>query len=85
MSNTRDTLTLHYRLRDPIGEWQQVREAAPLEAPPCNYGGVRLRLRCPGCVACPRLLYSVGGRFQCRGCLDLAYTSTREDDLARSQ
>jgi hypothetical protein len=85
VNSTRDTLILHYRIREPGGEWQPVREAVPLEATPCNYGGERLWLTCPGCVTRRRVLYSVGGRFQCTACHDLAYTSTREDDLARSQ
>lgn len=81
----RDTLTLLYCVREPGGEWRDVREPIPLEATPCNYGGQRLWLTCPGCLSRRRVMYCVGGRFRCRACHDLAYTSTREDDLTRSQ
>lgn len=80
----RDTLTLSYSIRENGGEWQPIREAIPLEATPCNYGGERLWLTCPRCQSRRRVLYSVGGRFRCRQCHDLAYASTREDAHERS-
>lgn len=73
------SLTLVYRIREHGGEWQDVRELIWLEATPCNYGGERLWLTCPRCHSRRRVLYSVGGRFRCRQCHDLAYTSTREE------
>lgn len=84
MNAARDTLTLIYSVREDEGEWKPIREAITLEATSCNYGGKRLWLTCPGCHSRRRVLYSLGGRFRCRQCHDLAYTSTREDDHERS-
>lgn len=84
MNSDGDALTLIYRIREPGGEWQDVRERIMLDATPCNYGGERLWLTCPGCFSRRRVLYSAGGRFRCRQCHDIAYSSTREDAQERS-
>jgi hypothetical protein len=80
----RDTLTLVYSIRRQGEAWQPVREEIRLQATPCHYGGERLWLTCPGCQSRRRVLYSVEGRFRCRGCHKLAYTSTRLDGIERS-
>lgn len=80
----RDTLTLLYSVRRQGEAWQPVSEDIGLEETPCHYGGARPWFRCPRCQSRRRVLYSVGGRFLCRLCHDLAYTSTREDAQARS-
>lgn len=85
MSSDGDALTLIYSTREPGGDWQPVRERIDLDATPCNYGGKRLWLSCPSCYSRRRVLYSLGGRFRCRQCHDLAYSSTREDVVERSQ
>lgn len=59
-----------------------MREHVSREA--CHYGGERLWLTCPGCYSLRRVLYSLGGRFRCRRCHNLAYTSTRDDAHDRS-
>lgn len=79
-----DALTLIYRIREHGGEWQDVRERIGLEATPCHFGGSRLWLSCPSCHSRRRVLYSLGGRFRCRACHDLAYGSTRDDAQERS-
>jgi hypothetical protein len=78
------SLTLVYRVREHGGDWHDIRERIELEATPCNYGGVRLWLTCPDCQSRRRVLYSLGGRFRCRQCHNLAYRSTREDAHDRS-
>lgn len=80
----RPLLTLSYSIREHDGEWQPIRERIWLEATPCNYGGERLWLSCPECQTRRRVLYSLGGRFHCQQCHDLAYASTREDAHDRS-
>lgn len=52
---------------------------------PCNYGGQRVYVTCPGCNHRRRVLYSVAGVFRCRACHDLAYTSTREEPADRAR
>jgi hypothetical protein len=86
MHPTSDALTLRYSVRtSDDDDWQPIGERIDLEATPCHYGGSRLWLICPACQSRRRLLYCLGGRFRCRQCHDLAYSSTREDVLERSQ
>jgi hypothetical protein len=85
MSKDGWSITLDYRIRT-TGEdaWRPIREEIFLEHTPCNYGGERPWFSCPGCRKRRGVLYSVNGRFRCRQCHDLAYSSTREDTLDRS-
>jgi len=78
------SLTLIYRTRQAGEEWQDVAETIDLDATPCNYGGARSWFLCPGCGTRRDVLFSVRGRFHCRQCHDLAYTSTREDAMDRA-
>lgn len=59
-------------------------ERFSLASDPCNYGGSRLYVTCPGCDHRRRVLYGVGMRFRCRECHDLAYQSTREEPSDRA-
>src|SRR5665811_2519080 len=80
-----DRLTLDYKIRAP-GEtsWTPHKESVWLDTTPCHFGGDRVWFTCPGCHGRRAVLFSVGGLFRCRSCHDLAYTSTREDAMARS-
>ena len=51
----------------------------PVEKQPCQFGGYRYFLRCPGktCNGRMRKLYCCGGVFLCRKCLNLGYYSQR--------
>lgn len=80
----RPCLTLRYSTQRPGEEWQPVEETVWLETTPCNYGGDRTWFRCPGCDSRRAVLFSVSGRFRCRQCHDLAYSSTREDAMDRA-
>jgi hypothetical protein len=74
-----DQLTLRYRTRaDPEAAWTDIAEVVPIETTPCRLGGERRWGRCPGCGRRVAVLYSVGGRFRCRACGRVAYSSTRE-------
>lgn len=84
MSQTRPCLTLSYSTQRPGEDWQPVREAVWLDTTPCHYGGERMWFLCPGCNRRRAVLFSVGGRFRCRTCHDLAYTSTRESSFDRA-
>lgn len=84
MSHDGATITLNYRTRSPGEEWHSIKEVVWLDTTPCNYGGGRSWFLCPGCGSRRAVLFSVGGRFRCRGCHDLAYSSTREDAMERS-
>lgn len=55
-----------------------------------GFGGVRPLWRCPSCCAARRVLYIVGRRLACRGCLrsngrPLIYSSQRHDPSMRAQ
>jgi len=84
MNAAGDTLTLAYTVTDRVtGAKESIRDPIALESTPCHYGGERVWFCCPGCGSRRAVLFSVGGRFRCRACHDLAYTSTREDAFER--
>jgi len=84
MNAAGDTITLIYQTSRPGETPRDVREPIRLERTPCNYGGSRPWFTCPGCLKRRAVLYSPGGSFRGRACCNLAYSSTREDDLERS-
>jgi hypothetical protein len=84
MNAAGDCLTLDYRTRRyGDTEWTRRNQPVWLETTPCHYGGERVWFTCPGCQRRRAVLFSAGGVFRCRGCHDLAYESTREDDIDR--
>ncbi|HUD02748.1 MAG TPA: hypothetical protein VMR46_01860 [Candidatus Paceibacterota bacterium] len=46
---------------------------------PCNYGGKRWWLECPNCQRRVAKLYENNDNFACRICLDLEYSSHRQN------
>ncbi len=73
-------MTLLYRSRYPLGEWEDVQEAVTLTWTPCNYGGCRPWFICPGMInglLCGRRVAKLYGArfFLCRYCSNLAYPS----------
>jgi hypothetical protein len=84
MDPDRPVLILKYSTQRPGEDWQPVRESVWLDSTPCNYGGNRTWFLCPGCGTRRAVLFSVGGRFRCRQCHDLAYSSSREDPTERA-
>jgi len=79
-----DELVLDYHTR-ALGDtvWTAVHDVIPLEWSPCHYGGERVWCRCPECGSQRAVLYSLHGGFRCVSCNHLAYSSTRDDRLAR--
>lgn len=79
-----DALTLRYRIQRPGEDWVPVEETVSLDFTACHFGGERPWFLCPSCGSRRAVLFSVGGRFRCRQCFDLAYSSTRENAQDRS-
>jgi hypothetical protein len=84
MDCDRPCLTLSYRTQRAEEDWTPVEETVWLETTACHFGGDRVWFLCPGCHARRAVLFSVQGRFRCRICHDLAYSSTREDPQERA-
>jgi len=63
--------------------WTDVAEHVAIETTPCRYGGERPWLLCPRCGSRRAVLFSVGGRFRCRDCHGIVYSSTRETETDR--
>lgn len=85
MHTDRPCLILDYRTRaQGESDWEPVREPVWIDTTPCHFGGERPWFLCPGCQDRRGVLFSIGGRFRCRRCHDLAYSSTREDPHERS-
>lgn len=79
-------VTLVYTTTDrATGASENVRDDVELEPLENTLGGHRVWFRCPGCDGRCAVLFCVAGHFRCRHCHRLAYTSTREDRLARAQ
>jgi len=70
-------ITLAYRTRESDGGWGDVSQHIWIASTPTNFGGTRQWFECPRCRRTCRILFAAH-RFQCRTCLDLAYTSQTE-------
>lgn len=83
---SREAVLLWYTLTRAGGGAESVQDALPLVWTPCTFGGSRPWFACPGCGTRRGVLYlpPTGSRFRCRGCHDLAYSSTRSDALERA-
>ena len=51
---------------------------------PCNFGGSRPWFECPRCTRQVAVLYLRAGRFACRHCQRVAYSSQAEDAVTRT-
>lgn len=77
-----DALTLEYTAT--VGDVRRkVTERLALQSTPCAYGGARPWFECPCCARRVAMLYLRGGRFACRPCKRVAYSSQSEDALDR--
>jgi hypothetical protein len=75
---TPQRITLHYCVHGPGGQTPEVTASIAVGRTACHFGGERVWFICPRCATRRAMLHAVGGVFQCRGCHDLAYASTRE-------
>ena len=59
-------------------------ELVHITSTPCGFGGSRPWFACPRCERRVAVLFMRGGRFACRRCSGVAYTSQSEDAIGRS-
>lgn len=76
-------VTLDYSLTYD-GERRSISERVALIYKPCHFGGARPWFQCPRCARLVAQLYIRGGRFACRHCQRVAYSSQAEGDMARA-
>lgn len=76
-------VTLEYSLTYD-GERRSISERVELIYKPCNFGGARPWFQCPRCARQVAVLYMRSGRFGCRHCQRVAYSSQSEDVMART-
>lgn len=62
---------------------QHINDRVALIYKPCNFGGARPWFQCPRCARQVAQLYMRAGRFACRYCQRVAYSSQAEDALDR--
>lgn len=65
------------------GDVQPINERVFLAYSPCHFGGARTWFVCPRCDQRREVLYLRNGRFACRHCQRVAYSSQSEDVIAR--
>jgi hypothetical protein len=75
-------ITVHYTSTPQGGKTIPVRVTISFALTPCNFGGHRKWFHC-GCGRRITRLFIKGQRVACRHCLNLAYSSQREDRLDR--
>ncbi len=63
---------------------REVDQRIELTCRPCNFGGLRPWFQCPRCDRQVAVLYLRFGRFACRHCQRVAYSSQSEDVMART-
>lgn len=78
-----DSLTLHYMIGSE-GKRRDGTQTIRLAHTACNYGNYRPWFVCPCCQRRAGLLFMRAGRFACRHCQRVAYTSQSEDRCART-
>ena len=72
------TLVLQYLACQPAQKFHFITEVISLTYTSCTFGGKRVWFLCPGCRSRRAVLFCLGGRFLCRVCHNLAYSSTRK-------
>jgi hypothetical protein len=82
---TPQRITLHYCVHGLGEQMRDVTASIAVGRTACHFGGERVWFLCPSCGTRRALLHAIGGVFQCRGCHDLAYASTRETSHGASR
>ncbi len=65
-------------------EKHNIKDTVQLLHAPCNLGGTRPWFSCPRCARPVAVLYMRAGRFACRHCQRVAYSTQSEDVLQRT-
>lgn len=73
----------HVQLRY-TSDGKDVNQQIRIESTPCRYGGMRPWFICPIRGERVAIVYFRAGRFACRHCQRLAYTSQSEDEIGRN-
>lgn len=81
-----EAMEIRYRRTPSDGDPYDVCCVVPLERTSCRYGGLRTWFACPDCHRRCSLVYGLNrrGRFSCRVCMRLGYTSEAESPLDRA-
>ena len=66
------------------GEARNIDDRVALINKPCHFGGARPWCQCPRCARQVAVLYMRSGRFACRHCQRVAYSSQSEDIMGRT-
>jgi hypothetical protein len=78
-----NALSLQYTVTTH-GEQHNINDKVHLKHAPCNLGGTRPWFSCPRCARPVAVLYMRAGRFACRHCQRVAYSSQSEGVLQRT-
>lgn len=81
--HNRDRLALAYSLQADDGTRRDASQVIRLDHTACNYGKTRPWFVCPMCQERAGVLYLRAGRFACRRCQRVSYTSQSCDALDR--
>lgn len=76
-------LTLQYTVTIN-GDKLDVNERVAIAHTACNFGGTRSWFQCTRCTRRVAVLYMRAGRFACRHCQRVSYTSQSEDEISRT-
>ena len=79
ISGSSHAITLSYSTED-----RNITEPITITRTACNYGKSRPWFMCPRCTGRVAKLYLRGGRFACRKCQRLVYSSQSEDVMGRA-
>lgn len=79
--NPQSAVSLDYTITQD-GEARSINDRVSLIYKPCNFGGARPWFGCPRCACRVAVLYLRAGRFACRHCQRVAYSSQSDDVMA---
>lgn len=83
VQTNRSRVLLTYRISVNDGGWQNHRDHISMSQTACRFGGMRHWFQCPTCGRRCEVLYLRFGRFACRKCNRVAYTSQSGGELDR--
>jgi hypothetical protein len=78
------SLALQYCITGDDGQRRDASQTIAIDHTPCHYGKTRPWFQCPRCHSRAGLLFLRWGRFACRKCQRVSYTSQSCDTLDRT-